>query len=650
MPKPITPELIYQLKLASGPSLSPDGTTLAFARAQVDQETRESRSQIVLMSLADGQEITFTQGQQDLAPNFSPDGQKIAFLRADEQEQKQLWVIPLSGGEAQKMSTMSGGISEFSWAPDSRRLAIVSDVDPDRPPDDHDPQKDPRVKVVRRLRYRFDTLGWRGDAHRHIFLLELNSTKEPGQLTDGDWDDLSPVWSPDGGKLAFISGRREDRDIRFRTEAYVVPTSGGEAERRSGELLSVAALTWSPGGEKLLAIASDDDKANAMWQGFLFVLEPGVDPVKLTDDSIKPAAGFPPLMPAPELRWTPEGRILFLADRRGESFLFEMHEDGSELRPITGGGAMMMALTVDRMAKRAVVLSVPPDSAGDLQLLELTEGSRQALTNQNAQYFAEHPPARLEKFSIERAGTKIECRLFFPPDFSPEQHYPLILDIHGGPHGAFYDTFNPIQQILATSGYLVLGVNPRGSSSYGREFVKAVLGDWGGEDFLDIMAAVDELCRRPYVDAERLGVHGYSYGGFMTSWVVGHTNRFRAAVVGAPCIDLPSFYGTSDIGVSFGEMQWGGTRFENLEEYLKRSPISYAPQVKTPVLLLHGESDHRCPIEQSEQYFVALKRLGKEVELVRFPGCSHLFLRVGHPKLRQEYLERVAAWFDRYLK
>ena len=203
--------------------------------------------------------------------------------------------------------------------------------------------------------------------------------------------------------------------------------------------------------------------------------------------------------------------------------------------------------------------------------------------------------------------------------------------------------------MLATAGFIVLAANPRGSTTYGNAFTMAVLGDWGGEDYQDLMAAVDAAASRPYVDDTRLGVHGYSYGGYMSSWIIGHTSRFKAAVVGAPCIDLPSMYGTSDIGVSFGEVQWHGTRWKALAQAVERSPLTYAPDVETPVLLLHGEADLRCPIEQGEQYFVALKRHGKEVEFVRFPDCSHLFLRVGHPKMREEYLGRALAWFQRYL-
>ena len=239
--------------------------------------------------------------------------------------------------------------------------------------------------------------------------------------------------------------------------------------------------------------------------------------------------------------------------------------------------------------------------------------------------------------------------MYFPPDFDEESIYPLILDIHGGPNGAFYDSFVPAQQVLASAGYLVLAVNPRGSSTYGTEFMMSVLGDWGGEDFNDLMASVDQLIKRPYVDAERLGVHGYSYGGYMASWTVGHTNRFKAAVVGAPCINLHSMYGTSDIGISFGEAQWGGSIVYAADKMLERSPISYVANVETPVLLLHGDADARCPISQSEEYFTALKRLGKDVEFVRFPGCSHLFPRMGHPKMREEYLTRTLGWFNRYL-
>jgi len=649
MSQPIGPEAIYALVGVTDPHLTPDGKRLAFVRSWIDREAMEGRSHIMLMSISDGHSEAFTRGLHDSSPRFSPDGRFLAFLRPDDKQQRQIWLIPLQGGEARQLTHVSVGVVEFSWSPEAMRLVFVADVDPDRLPEGHDAKKDPRVKVIRHLRYRYDTLGWRGNAHRHLFLIDA-SGGEARQLTDGDWDDLSPLWSPDGRYIAFISGRRAERDIRGYSEAYAVPASGGEPTCWSGELYSIGALAWSPDSRRLLAVASDDPKGSAAYQGWPFVLEAAQAPRRLTDDSFRPATGFYPIMSAPELRWTTDGRIFLIGDAQGESAVYELPAPGGSPRLLAGGGFQAAAQTLDQAARRLVLAATPPDSPGALYMVETSGGALQLLVDDNRDYLAQHPPARLEKFSIQRQGLAIECRLWLPPDFVPSQRYPLVLDIHGGPNSAFYDAFNLTQQVLATAGFLVLAVNPRGSTTYGQAFTMAVLGDWGGEDYQDLMAAVDAVASRSYVDTTRLGVHGYSYGGFMTSWIIGHTPRFRAAVVGAPCIDLPSMYGTSDIGVSFGEVQWHGTRWEALALALERSPLTYAPAVETPVLLLHGEADLRCPIEQSEQYFVALKRHGKVAEFVRFPDCSHLFLRVGHPKMREEYLRRVLEWFQHHLQ
>jgi dipeptidyl aminopeptidase/acylaminoacyl peptidase len=648
MSQPIEPDAIYHLVGVTDPHLTPNGERLAFVRSWIDREAMEGQSHIMLMTLSDRRTDGFTQGLHDAYPRFSPDGRHLAFLRQDDKRQRQVWLMPVQGGEARQLTHASGGVAEFAWSPDGQRLVFAADVDPDRLPEGHDAKKDPRVKVVRHLRYRYDTLGWRGNAHRHLFLIDI-SGGEACQLTDGDWDDLSPIWSPEGQHIAFISGRRPERDIRTYSEVYVVPVSGGEPACWSGALYSIGALAWSPDSSRLVAVASDDPKGSAGYQGWLFLLEATQTPQRITDDAFRPATGFYPIMSAPELRWTADGRMLLIGDVRGESYVYELTATGGTARPLTGGGFQATALTLDRTARRLVLAATPTDSPGGLYLVETSSGALQCLTDDNRHYLAQHPPARLEKFTVQRQDVDIECRLWLPPGFAPNQRYPLVLDIHGGPNSAFYDAFNLTQQVLATAGFLVLAVNPRGSTTYGNVFTMAVLGDWGGEDYHDLMTAVDAVASRPYVDTTRLGVHGYSYGGFMSSWIVGHTSRFKAAVVGAPCIDLPSMYGTSDIGVSFGELQWNGTRWEALALAVERSPLTYAPAVETPVLLLHGEADLRCPIEQAEQYFVALKRHGKEVEFVRFPDCSHLFLRVGHPKMHEEYLSRVLEWFRRHL-
>ena len=649
MPSPITPDLIYDLTGYSSPSLSPGGGSLAFAKSKVSKAEMKTHSRIMLMSLPQGDASAFTQGPSDGSPRFSPDGETIAFLRPDEKGRAQIWTISVSGGEARQVTRMPSAVSEFAWSPASDALAFVGDVDPDRPADDHDYSKDPRVRIVRRITYRGDTVGWRGDAHRQIFVT-MAEGGEARQLTDGDWDSSGPVWSPDGSKIAFISARRPDRQLVPYNEAYVVPAAGGEAVCWSQGLSSVGALVWSPDGESMAVVGSDNDEISAMWQGSLFVVQPGAEPKCLIDDSIKPASGLPPNTPAPELKWTADQRLIFMADSKGESFVCQLSMDGGGLRRLSEGGVQYSGITIDEKSGTAVTLAATPSSPGDLHLVDLSSGSCKQLSHDNMEYLEKHPPAVMKKTSLKRAGLDIQSRMLLPPDFDEGRKYPMVVDIHGGPHGAFYDAFSPTQQVLATAGYIVLGVNPRGTSSYGAEFLTAVLQDWGGEDYLDIMESVKEASALPYVDQERLGVHGYSYGGFMSSWIIGHDTRFKAAVVGAPCIDLTSMYGTSDIGVSFGERQWGGTLKDSTQVYLDHSPITYADKVETPVLLLHGEADHRCPIEQSEQYFVSLRRLGKEVEFVRFPGCSHLFLRLGHPKMREEYLARTLAWLDKYLK
>ena len=649
MSSPISPDIVYKLWGVGDPALSPDGSRLAYSQSWIDQgDGMESRSRIMMLDLPGVDSREFTQGNKDTVPKFSPDGRTLAFLRPDDAGKRQVWRMDAGGGEARLLTNAPGGVTEFSWSPNGLRLVICADVDPEASAEDENDGSIPKTRVVRRIRYRYDTVGWRGDAHHHLFIVDADG-ENLRQITDGDWDDLSPKWSPDGASIAFLSGRRDDRDFRALTELYVVPAGGGQAELRSEGLSGVGAVTWSPGGDRMAVLGTEDPDGLVAWQAWLYVLEPGKDPQRLTDDSIKPYLGFPSINQPPEMAWTGDGRILLLGDKQGESFLFEIPVGGGPVRTVAGGGCQSTALTMDQKASQAVVLSSSPGSPGDLFQIEVASGVDVKLTGINREYLDEHPTAYMEKFRFERAGFGIECRLWFPPDFQSTRQYPLLLDVHGGPNGAFYDSFNTVQQVLATAGYLVLAVNPRGSSTYGDDFMKAVLQDWGGEDYLDLMAAVDLVVDRPYVDSKRLGIHGYSYGGFMTSWTVGHNQRFQAAVAGAPCTDLFSMSGTSDIGISFGEVQWGGSMADAADELIKHSPITYAGNVSAPLLLLHGEADSRCPISQSEEYFTVLKRLGKEVEFVRFPDCSHLFLRVGHPKMREEYLARTLGWFDKWL-
>ena len=532
----------------------------------------------------------------------------------------------------------------MAWSPDGSEFVVVSRVDPDRVPKDPDEETMPRTRVARRVRYRDDGDGWRGDAFSQLFLVDA-VTGQAEQITDGEGNHEAPAWSPDGSRIAFVTDSVKERDFMRGSEAHVMEKAGGTSRCWSRGLSRAESVAWSPDGKRLVAAGSRDADVWDSRQSWLFVLQEAEKPVCVAGDV------HTVVQPLASRCWTPKGGILFIGDRAGESFLCRANFDGSapRIQVVDGGGQEFTGLSVDRTGARVAMAMSSPACPCDVAVLEVGAKRQRVVTAANAGLLEAYPGAHMEKLAFERGGERIQARVLFPRDFDNARAYPLVLDIHGGPNGRFSDSYDVTHQILAGAGYIVLAVNSRGSSSYGPDFLKAVLGDWGGEDFLDLMAGVDLLCERPYVDSDRLGVHGYSYGGFMSSWIVGHDHRFKAAVIGAPCINLHSMYGTSDIGVSFGENQWGGSVLENVEALVKRSPLTYASEVRTPVLLMHGEEDYRCPIEQAEQFFVALKRQGKTVEFVRFPKSSHGFRRSGHPALHVEYLQRMLSWLEKYV-
>ncbi len=637
MPQPITPDHIFDFPTASQPHLSAVGSALVFVKKTIDRLTMERQSYIVVSHSPFTDLSGVTDGPSDSAPVIN--GGRVLFLRPDENGKKQVWTVPLEGGEARCTTDLPGGVEEFEVSPDGERVAAVSSVDPNNADDSDSGQ--PSVRVVRRVRYRHDFRGFTGDAFRQLFVIdiELGDTR---QVTDGEGDNWSPVWSPDGKAIAFISDDIEGRDFTTHTQVKVVSDSGGQPVTWSESLPYVWAAAWSPDGKSLAAVGCHDPD---MWDprsAWLYVLDASGGVNRITDGLYTP-------VPECGLSWTDGRGIAFVGAHRGEYFVCSIGPDGSDFKTITSGGVNSESAAFDAAASRAVIVAESPRSPAELVHVDLESGTQRAVTKYSAEYIESHPPARMEKFTIRRGDFEIESRVLLPPDLNDARKYPMVLDIHGGPNGRFSDNFDPVHQVLATNGYIVLSVNPRGSSTYSPEFTKSVLGDWGGEDYLDILASVDEMSARPYVDENRMAVHGFSYGGFMSGWIVGHDHRFKAAVVGAMCANLHSMYGTSDIGTSFGEINWGGPYTGARDKFLHHSPITYAANVQTPVLLLHGEDDLRCPIEQSEQYFVALKRLGKTVEFVRFPESAHRFRKLGHPALIVEYYNRLLEWLERYI-
>ena len=637
MTLPINADYIFEVPSVSQPHLSDDGSTLAFVKTTIDRATMERKARIIVSRHPFDHLSPLTDGPTDTAPAI--DNDRVFFLRPDDDDKKQVWAIPLTGGEARRVTDLPGGVEEFSLSPNGDRIAAVSPVDPDA--SDEQESGLPRVRVVRRIRYRHELRGFTGDAFRQLFIADVESGCTR-QITDGEGDNWSPRWSADGGSLAFISDDIEGRDFTTNTQVKVVTLPDGEPVSWSESLPFVWAVAWSPDGESLAAIGSHDPELWDPRSAWLYVLGPGGSVRRITDGLYTP-------VPECGLSWTAERRIVFVGVHRGVYFVCSIRPDGSDFKLITGGGEQIDGASIDRSVGKAVILAESPRSPGELAYVDLDTGTTHAITSYAGSYLDSHTPARMEKFTIHRGGFEIESRVLLPPDFTDTKSYPVVLDIHGGPNGRFSDNFDPVHQVLATNGYIVLTVNPRGSSTYSPEFTKSVREDWGGEDYLDILASVDELAARPYVDEDRMAVHGSSYGGFMSAWIVGHDHRFKAAIVASMCANLHSMYGTSDLGTVLGDLNWGGVYSEARDEYLRHSPITYAPNVQTPVLLLHGEDDLRCAIEQSEQYFVALKRLGKTVEFVRFPNSTHVFRRSGHPSLILEYYRRLLDWLGRYI-
>ena len=646
----ITPAVVYEIRNPTAVTISPDGLKAVYAISRPDRESHEYSNTLWMMEL-DGHKTSkripsqLTRGYSDVSPRFSPDGTAVAFIRDDLGGTKQIWVLQMSGGEAKVITCIPGGVRDFVWKPDSSGFAAVADVDPDNNEDIC--EKEISVVPVSRIRFRHDELGWRGNGTTQIFSIDIHS-EIVKQLTSADGDQGIPAWSPDGSKLAYISDAIVERDIYEGNEVRVLDVKSGNSDCWSTGLADACSITWTPDGERLAVVASDDARVHSYYQGSIYIISPHSDPIRVTDDDVAPIGGSHPAKSGPTIIIDEEERILFTGHSRGESHLYEARIGDYGQRKQKNVGAQITACDFDH-GKGLVSIYSTPDLPAELFHGQTSDGTMQRITDLNSDYFSGLQVAPQERFSMTRSGLEIESILLFPPDFDPSKKYPLVLNIHGGPHGLFANSFDITRQALASRGYIVLAVNPRGTSTYGRDYMLPVLEDWGGEDYNDIMASTDMVCERPYVDSERLGVTGYSYGGYMTTWIVGHSNRFKSAVVGAPVTNLSSFYGTSDIGVRFGEREIGAPNYMIKEEYDYRSPITYATKVSTPVLLLHGESDLRCPISQSEEYFVALKRLGKVIDFVRFPGQNHGFPRIGHLKMRKEYLTRMLAWLDCYI-
>ena len=641
MPTPLTPEtVIYGLKTAGDPQLSPDGARIAYTLATADREKHEALSQVWLCDRDGGNARALTSsGKRNGGARWSPDGQQLAFV-SDRVEHSGLFLLPMSGGEARELVRKDSTISSTRWSPDGTCIAFTANFDPENPEGTKRPEgAAPAVRVTSRLDYKQDNRGYLGDRRRQVFTIDVESG-EVQQWTHEPFDHNEPQWSPDG--LSLVAQRMTNNGMRSQLVILRGP-GDGENSPIGPAHGSIGSFVWTQDGTAILFTC---DPAHTSQADFYLYTDASGETRRITDDLPCAPAGIgssdPPSMPV----WLDDRHVLFHGIYHAAAGIWELDLDSGEATQVETTETLRVGFSLDAAHRYVAQTVTSLEGGGDLLVIDRETGDHNIITANNAAVFAESPAAQWERFDITRDGLTIEAWLLKPNDFDPSRKYPVVIDIHGGPNGFYGYSFNPIQQCLATNGIITVFCNPRGSTSYGRDFTGRVTEDWGGGDYLDIMAVLDKALERPYCDPERTGIWGYSYGGYMTAWTISQNHRFKAAVCGAPCFDLESMYGTSDISHEFGEFQWGGPPHASREWYATHSPSQFAHNTRTPTLIIHGEADNRCPIGQGEQMFVALKKAGCEVEFARYPGGSHLFLATGALEHREDAIRRILEWFQ----
>lgn len=650
-PRAMVPQDITRIAWVSDPQIAADGGRVAFVVTTLSEERDEYGSSIwVVAADGGGAPRRFTAGpKRDRDPRWSPDGTRLAFVSEREGKTKgQLYVMPADGGEPTRLTDERHGVTDPVWSPDGRRLAFTARVggwqEPER---EEDKQKSKPARVITTLKYRWNGEGFTYDRRRHVFVVAAEGGPAR-QLTDGDWDDADPAWSPDGRAIAFSSARHPDRDRDDCGDIWLVAADGGEARRVTDTLGPAALPAFSPDGRTLAYLGRRSrNEAGRNVRVFTVATEGGT-PRCLTlglDRSCGPL-GTPP-------HWAPDGgAITFAAEDQGALGLYRV--------PVAGGAPPVRVIDGERVVTgfslsvdggRVAFAATDPVTPAEVFVAGGDGTGERALTDMNRAWRGEVALARPERLRLERAGFPVDVWVMKPHGFDAAAAWPALLNVHGGPHAQYSDAFFDELQVYAGAGYAVIYANPRGSQGYGEAFTRAVVGDWGGGDFADVMAGLElALARHPWIDPARLGVMGGSYGGFLTSWIVGHDHRFKAACSERAVNDQHGMFGNSDIGHLFNVIELGGvTPWENMAEYLARSPLTYAADVRTPLLILHSEDDLRCPIEQAEQLFVALKTLGKDVVFVRFPDENHELSRSGKPRHRLERFRFILDWFARHL-
>jgi dipeptidyl aminopeptidase/acylaminoacyl peptidase len=638
MSRGMIPTDLFRIQWISDARLSPDGRLVAFTVTRLDEDVDDYRSAIWVVP-ADGATPPrrFTAGtSKDSAPRWSLDGTRLAFLSDREGGKAQVYVIDITGGEARKLTAISQGAGVPVWSPDGTRLVTVVRTGGEDDVSQRDKPKTPPARLITKLKYRANGEGFTYDRRRHLFVVDA-ATGVTHQLTDGDWDDTQPAWSPDGHRIAFVSARHHDRDHGHAEDIFVVDAAGGDPVRLTPGGGTCALPAWSPDGQAIAylgyADAEDAPRNSRLW----LVPAVGGIPRCLTvdfDRHLEIAETAAPL-------WQIDGTALVVGvEERGTVGLIQVHVPDGVVTPLVSGRRSVASYSIAGTTV-AFTASEPHRPA---EVYVCTAFGERQLSDLNADWRAEVELSEPEHFTVQSGGFDIDAWVMRPVGFEPGRRYPALVNIHGGPFAQYGWTFFDEFQVQAGAGYAVICCNPRGSSGREEAFARAIVGSPGEPDSADVLAALDEALRcYDFIDATRLGLLGGSYGGYLAAWIVGHTDRFAAAVPERGLYNRYSKDGTSDIWSGYTYLrvrQW-----EDPELYWRYSPIAYVRNIRTPLLILHSEEDLRCPIEQAEQLFVALKQMRREVRFARFPGENHELSRSGKPSHRLQRFGYILDWF-----
>ncbi len=673
-PQPFTIDDLYELGWLEDPRLSPDGRYVAVVWVTVDRVGNSYHRHIALVPTDGSKPLRrFTRGKQDQQPRWSPDGQWLAFVSNRDDECGQIYLISVNGGEARQLTNHPNGASDPAWSPDGRYIAFLAPVNADEqaredagdtppPPADawearrareqrqHEEELRTDPRVITRLPYRSGT-SYFDDRRRHIYVVEVNDDDTPAtprRLTSGDLHYSAPVWMPDGLALLSTATRDPEADSLFAYyDVMRIPLDGSRPQPLTSAGFSYFDPRPSPDGRQIAFLRLNEARLLGEGRRVAIIPATGGEPHDLTAHTDLNVEQF---------HWQPDGQgVLFSAGWHGHAHVYQIGLPGTPTyrngMTLVGGMRIVSEFDVGRDGSIAFIAG-SADNPCDL-FWRSADGQEHRLTRINERLLNQRIIVPIEEILyLAPDGSEVQGWTLHPPDFDPARRYPLAVYIHGGPHIMWGPGFRSMWhewQVAAARGYVVFFCNPRGSEGYGELWRDAIRGNWGEADAPDILAGIDALVARGYIDPNRIGVTGGSYGGYMTAWLISHDDRFACAVAARGVYNLLTQHSTSDAHELI-EIEFGGFPWELYEELWDHSPLAHAHKIKTPLLLLHSELDYRVPISEAEQLFAILRRQKKVVELVRYPREGHELTRSGEPRHRADHMRRTLEWFDRYLR